>query len=80
MVFGDVGACSPSQDQIRRERKRATAASLMKNRDHLGFDTDDIALFKASGSGYQQKPMRILIEHSPEPPGVIVVCDVILAL
>lgn len=52
----------------------------MRNRVTFGFDTDDIALFKASGSGYPQKLMRILIEHIPDPPGMIVVCDVIIAL
>ncbi len=52
----------------------------MRNRVTFGFDTDDIALFKASGSGYPQKLMRILIEHIPDPPGMIVACDVIIAL
>lgn len=80
MVLGEVGSCRPSQDQIKGEREWATAASLMRNRVTFGFDTDDIALFKASGSGYPQKLMRILIEHIPDPPGMIVACDVIIAL
>ena len=53
MVFGDVGACSPSQDQIKGERERATSASLMSNRVTLWFESDDNAFPKISEKASQ---------------------------
>ena len=71
MVFGDVGACSPSQDQIKGEREWATAASLMRNRVTFGFDSDDIAFPKISEKASQaivtNKQSRDVPDH-PEMP------------